>query len=276
MHALPHDSYLSKTGIRISRLAAAVLVLSLCGAGAAAQNAGGAFALCDAVVESVQWVKYPVVRVALKDVKWPGGAAKDPSKLTAESFPGSHSTPETRPPTESGEAPWYLRPGDRVKVVLWRQWGSDKWYMGRTERTGAGSGSPPVNIPPTVVPPLKLSLEAVPNPAQVGQTVNMAFSVKNVSQKPFSYRTTSGQQFEIQAADSAGRKVWNWSHGRFFIAAILNETVKPGETRTFRAQWDLKDNSGKKLAAGKYRVSAWLMTGGKDQPAAPPVDLLVK
>ena len=75
---------------------------------------------------------------------------------------------------------------------------------------------------------------------------------------------------------TAGRKVWNWSHGRFFIAAILNETIKPGETRTFRAQWDLKGNDGKKLAAGKYRISAWLTTGGKDQPAAPPVDLVVK
>ena len=50
-----------------------------------------------------------------------------------------------------------------------------------------------------------------------------------------------------------GREVvWRWSHGRAFTMALEQITLKPGESRTFEAVWEQKDNAGKDVPEVDY------------------------
>ena len=50
--------------------------------------------------------------------------------------------------------------------------------------------------------------------------------------------------------DAGPRSAGRWSHGRAFTMALEQITLKPGESRTFEAVWEQKDNAGKDVARG--------------------------
>ena len=123
--------------------------------------------------------------------------------------------------------------------------------------------------------PLKLTLTVEPNPVSRPQNARFTFTVTNTGSKPYTWQTSSGQQFDIQV-NKGDQELWQWSHGRFFTAAIERTTLQPGQSRTFRADWNLTAADAQKVQPGTYSVWAWLTVQGQDQPAAPPVDLVVK
>ncbi|BCW99550.1 MAG: hypothetical protein KatS3mg024_2377 [Armatimonadota bacterium] len=257
--------------MRASRTAQfAIAMLSACVLYGQAPAKADGYRMVEAVVESVRRLSHPVVQVTLRDVRPAGSAGQRGARVVALSFPGQSSPGAARPWTEAGEAAWQLKPGERIRAFLWRQWGSEQWYLGRFER--AGQGSDPER---PAVKRLITTLKVTPERASPGESVRMTLTVRNASDTVYSYQTPTGQQYEFQVDGPAGR-VWHWSHGKLFTTAIVQGSIRPGESKVYSVEWDLKDNSGKPAPPGEYRVSAWLTVMGDERPAAEPVTLVVK
>ncbi len=256
--------------MRASRTAQfAIAILSACVVYGQAQARADGYRMVEAEVESVRRLVRPSVQVTLKDVRPAGSPAGRGTRVVAVSFPGETAPGAGRPWTEAGEAAWELRPGDRIRAFLWRQWGSEQWYLGRFER--AGQAADPER---PGVKGLTTTLQVTPAQASPGESVRMTLTVRNASGAVYSYQTPTGQQYEFQVDGPRGR-VWNWSHGMFFTTAIVQGSIRPGESRVYTVEWDLKDNSGRPVPPGEYRVSAWLTVMGDERPAAKPVTLVV-
>lgn len=87
---------------------------------------------------------------------------------------------------------------------------------------------------------------------QVAQrTVRFAFDVENSGPKHVELDFASGQAYDFTVIDSTGRKVWQWSEGRFFTQGVQNKQLSTGEAMQARETW-------KRAAPGHYTVIAKL------------------
>lgn len=67
-------------------------------------------------------------------------------------------------------------------------------------------------------------------------SVRFVLQVTNVSAAPLALVFGSGQTYDFAVRDGA-RELWRWSAGRGFTQAVREETLAPGETRTFAESW---------------------------------------
>lgn len=67
-------------------------------------------------------------------------------------------------------------------------------------------------------------------------SVRFVLQVTNVSGAPLALTFGSGQTHDFAVRDGA-RELWRWSAGRGFTQAVREETLAPGETRTFAESW---------------------------------------
>lgn len=67
-------------------------------------------------------------------------------------------------------------------------------------------------------------------------SVRFVLQVTNASDAPVELEFPSGQSFDFVVA-RGGAELWRWSADRMFTQAIRNETLAPGETRTYEAAW---------------------------------------
>src|SRR5438093_7453709 len=114
--------------------------------------------------------------------------------------------------------------------------------------------------PPCVTnwPPCMLPCYLIEEKTAVAQ---FTFEVTNEYDLPRTFRFSSGQQFDIEIIDEAGRVVAAWSDDKFFIQSLTTFTLEAGESVTFTAEIPLKDREGLQLN-GAYRVRALLTTSG--------------
>jgi len=94
----------------------------------------------------------------------------------------------------------------------------------------------------------------------VGKPVVFILEVRNVSGAPLELRFASGQQFDVLVYKQGewGER-WQWSRGRMFTMGFTSLRLNFGEVRRFRVEWDQKDNDGRQVPPGNYRVEAILL-----------------
>ncbi len=81
----------------------------------------------------------------------------------------------------------------------------------------------------------------------------------NRGKTPVKLTFLSSQIYDIIVFTSEGKEVWRWSEGRAFLMVVNEQELPPGKEFTWSEQWDQKDNQGKPLPEGLYRVQ-YLLT----------------
>lgn len=68
-------------------------------------------------------------------------------------------------------------------------------------------------------------------------SVEFVLQVTNTTDAPVALTFPSGQTYDFVVYDGSGREVWWWSAEQMFTQAVREETVAPGETRTYSEVW---------------------------------------
>jgi len=121
-----------------------------------------------------------------------------------------------------------------------------------------------------VVTPLNgLALEFKTSAAQLrhGEKLTLTLTATNRNTAPLTIQT-GGQKFDFFATATASAAptsrisaqafLWNWANNKAFIAVIINETLQPGESRTYSAEWDGRNNKGD-LLEGEFWLGSRLV-----------------
>ena len=78
----------------------------------------------------------------------------------------------------------------------------------------------------------------------------------NTSDRLLPFRFGSGQTYDFVIADATtGKEVWRWSRGQFFTQVVRSDSIRPNDKWRFDVVWDHRDNEGKKVAPGQYRLT---------------------
>ncbi len=95
---------------------------------------------------------------------------------------------------------------------------------------------------------------------EVGKPVVFILEVRNVSGAPLELRFSSGEQFDVLVYKRGEwSERWQWSRGKAFTMAFSSLRLNFGEVRRFRVEWNQKDNDGRQVPPGEYRVEAILL-----------------
>jgi hypothetical protein len=62
-----------------------------------------------------------------------------------------------------------------------------------------------------------------------GERFPVAIEVNNQTPSPVRFTFATSQRYELILEDAAGRKLWRWSRGRFFLQAIGQVVLKPAQ-----------------------------------------------
>jgi hypothetical protein len=113
-----------------------------------------------------------------------------------------------------------------------------------------------------------LALEFKTSAAQLrhGAKLTLTLTVTNRNATPLSIVYSSGQQFDFfaTAAGAATSRVpaqaflWNWAYDKAFIMILIEETLQPGESRTYSTEWDGRSNKGD-LLEGEFWLGSRLV-----------------
>lgn len=88
---------------------------------------------------------------------------------------------------------------------------------------------------------------------ETGDTVRLTLQVTNAASTPVTLSFPSGQAYDF-AVLRGGETLWAWSADRTFIQALREETLAPGETRTYAETWV----PGTAPRGGELTARAWL------------------
>lgn len=132
-----------------------------------------------------------------------------------------------------------------------------------------------IRIPITVIPPTVPSRRPFRNFAvrlvgnilmvfstnrmlyQRNQIVQLELVKTNISSRPVTLTYNTAQRFDFFVRRGIGGPViWQWSADRFFAQVTDRVTLRPGESQIFRANWDQRDNNGRRVPPGVYTVQA--------------------
>lgn len=114
-----------------------------------------------------------------------------------------------------------------------------------------------------------LALEFKTSAAQLrhGEKLTLTLTATNHNTTPLKLLRPDGQEFDffvtVPAAfannrASAQALQWNWAKDKVFAAVVTSETLQPGESRTYAAAWDGRNNQGD-LLEGEFMAGARLM-----------------
>lgn len=79
-----------------------------------------------------------------------------------------------------------------------------------------------------------------------GDSVRFSLRVTNATDAPLPLTFPTGQSFDF-VVEREGREVWRWSEDMMFTQAIREETLAPGETRSYSATWEPPAGIGGRL-----------------------------
>ena len=91
---------------------------------------------------------------------------------------------------------------------------------------------------------------------QIGEAVNINFSLRNTSQNAAQLNFNSGQTYDVYIRNAAGDLVWNWAANKRFIMATRQTTLAAGETQNFSVEWDGSAVPDYQITPGQYTVEA--------------------
>jgi len=94
---------------------------------------------------------------------------------------------------------------------------------------------------------------------ETGKPVVFILEVRNASGAPIALRFPSGKQYDVLVyKQGEWSERWQWSRGKSFTMAFSSIQLNPGEVKRFRVEWDQRDDKGKQVPPGYYRVEAIL------------------
>lgn len=131
---------------------------------------------------------------------------------------------------------------------------------------GSGNGAPPdlplLPVLAAVPEPLTLHLNA-PAQARAGGSVPLRLVLQNEGNRPvdvgFGGRPIA---FDFVVLASDGSVVWSRLEGVLVPAILQIRTLVPGEVVEFAAVWDQRDNEGRRVPSGSYRIRGVLPVEG--------------
>ena len=117
------------------------------------------------------------------------------------------------------------------------------------------------------------SLQVV-SQAAYGETVSMTLTLKNSSDAPVQFYTSSTPH-DFVVATVYGQEVWHWRCGKTF--QMINRQIKlePGEELVLDGEWEQMDNWGEPVPAGTYLIRGMLIFQPAGILATPPQELEV-
>lgn len=93
----------------------------------------------------------------------------------------------------------------------------------------------------------------------LGKPVVFVLEVRNNGPVPVELRFSSGQQYDVLVyKQGEWSERWQWSRGKMFPLAVTTLRLRPGEVKRFRVEWHQKDQEGRPVPPGEYRVEAIL------------------
>src|SRR5688572_18186054 len=87
---------------------------------------------------------------------------------------------------------------------------------------------------------------------EAGDTVRLTLQVTNATAGPLTLAFTSGQTYDFAVLRGA-ETLWTWSADQSFMQALRDETLAPGETRTYTESW-----APAQPPRGELTARAWL------------------
>ena len=129
-------------------------------------------------------------------------------------------------------------------------------------------------------PPIEELRRAIDHSLQVvsqaayGETVSMTLTLKNSSDAPVQFYTSSTPH-DFVVATVYGQEVWHWRCGKTF--QMINRQIKlePGEELVLDGEWEQMDNWGEPVPAGIYLIRGMLIFQPAGILATPPQELEV-
>ena len=98
---------------------------------------------------------------------------------------------------------------------------------------------------------------SAPSPAQLDATLTLICPARN----PVSLTFVTGQQFDLEIRDAAGRQVGLWSRGRVFPDLVRTVEIRGEQKWTASMALPVTDGGGDPLAAA-YTLTGYLTTAG--------------
>jgi len=101
--------------------------------------------------------------------------------------------------------------------------------------------------------PLQLALRTNRPAYQVGEPVTLTLQARNPTTRQVSLTVPTSQLYDFSVYQGE-RQVWRWSAGKAFLMMITELSIPAGQTRTFTEVWDQRDQGGRQVPPGEYRV----------------------
>jgi len=124
---------------------------------------------------------------------------------------------------------------------------------GENAANGNNGGDPSVS---RIIDGLRYTITTDRARYQRGNQVRLTFTKCNISNRVIRLRYNTSQRFDFVALRN-GREVWRWSDDQSFIQRTGTETLRPGECRTYRATWDLRNSQGNFVAPDVFTIRAF-------------------
>ncbi len=101
--------------------------------------------------------------------------------------------------------------------------------------------------------PVEVAVAVEPSRLSPGQATTLTLSVRNLTGEAVTaaFKTSLEADFTVE---SGGRVVWQWSRSQEVKLADGQVVIGPGQTISFKAVWDGRDDSGRDLPIGDYAV----------------------
>lgn len=101
----------------------------------------------------------------------------------------------------------------------------------------------------------------VPPEVSVGEPVPIRILIRNETPSPMDlYLRGREPTFDIAVSDSTGAQVWRRLEGEVIQAIVQIRTVAPQETIELTDTWNQRSQRGDPVAAGRYTISATVLT----------------
>ncbi len=101
---------------------------------------------------------------------------------------------------------------------------------------------------------ISVSLRCDPSVTRPGGSFSLTLVVRNLSGRPFSWTSPSGQTYEFLAFDKGGSEAWRWSRGMAFIQIVTQVTIAPSESKVYKVAWNTAGT-----AAGLYTIQGYFL-----------------
>ncbi len=120
----------------------------------------------------------------------------------------------------------------------------------------------PVDAAPLPKSPLEVSARANKSQFAVGEPIEFAIEVKNVSAEAIDLNFTSGQKFDFFATRKGEKEaIWSYGMNKRFIQSLKTVSLEAGKSLDYSTVWQ-------GAAAGKYKINSLVKANGGLEAAA--------